>query len=84
MYPMHANSFHLYHFFPGDPEYQRAFTVLDEINLAFLKPFFKKHELQVTSNIKRSFRVTLNTFVSGNIEIRGKQNSLFPEEAVIK
>lgn len=30
----------------GDPKYRRAFTALDELNLASLKPFFKKHVLQ--------------------------------------
>jgi len=34
---------------PDDPEYQRAFTALDELNLASLKPFFKEHFLQVTT-----------------------------------
>ena len=34
---------------PDDPEYQRAFTALDELKLAFLKPFFKEHFLQVTA-----------------------------------
>jgi len=29
-----------------DPEYQRAFTALDELNLASLKPFFKENFLQ--------------------------------------
>lgn len=33
--------------FSDDLEYERAFAALDELNLARLKPFFKKEFLQV-------------------------------------